>query len=413
MNVFNCPICLSENISQFLSLGNQPLANQLEMDKESALKAKKYDLSLWLCNECLYVWLNEKVSPNVLFSKNTYLTGVSSRTRMDMQSLVNDCVETCKLTGKHKVLDIASNDGTLLGFFKEKGMKVLGIDPSLPACDIAIKRGIETINDFFNAENAEKILKKHGKMDIITATNIITHIERPKEFLTNCRLILKQHGTIIVEFYNFESIISNVAFDQIYHEHISYFNFTTFSRLVREVGLTVYKVKKVETQGGSLRVFITSESNREADTSVSETLLAEGSNDLIKERYMAFPDVVKNRKKEILQFIKNGTRSGVIIAGYGASAKATVLLNYIGVSDHEIVAIADKSLTKQGKYIPGAGIPIISIEQLKKIRPDITIIFAWNLKDEILKTLSEEIPGVTSAVTFMPILSCFELSRKV
>ena len=218
MNILTCPICHSGNTSLFLNLGDQPPANYLTLDKLAAIEAKKYNLSLGICNVCLYVWLNERVPPEVLFSQNIYLTGISSETRSDMQDFANDCIMTCNLVRSSKVLDIASNDGTLLSFFKDEGMEVFGIDPSEPAHNLAKAKGIAVINDFFNAGTAETILTTFKKMDIITATNVITHVDNPMEFLINCKQILKSDGTLVIEFYNFESIISNNAFDQTYKQ---------------------------------------------------------------------------------------------------------------------------------------------------------------------------------------------------
>lgn len=271
-----CPVCKNDHVSLLFNLGNQPLANAFSLNQHDAIVALKYDLSLMICNECLYVWLKVKVPKEELFSSNTYLTGVSAETREDMKNFTTSCIYTCRLSSLSKVLDIASNDGTLLEYFKERKINVFGVDPSKSACDLAQSKGIETWNTFFNHETASEIFKKKGKFDIITATNVITHVENPIEFLESCKEILTPDGSIVVEFYNFESIISNTAFDQIYHEHISYFNFTTFSKLLDRINLQAYKVEVPKSQGGSLRVFISCKNTKNIHTSVTETLRKEG-----------------------------------------------------------------------------------------------------------------------------------------
>lgn len=383
----HCPICGSINTDLFLDLGFQPPANDLKDSISNALNCSRFDLSLLICNDCLYVWLREKVQPKDLFSNNTYLTGVSSQTRDDMKDFAEDCLLTCNLSQGSDVLDIASNDGTLLSFFKKENCRVLGVDPSKPAFEIAMTRGIDTINAMFGSEIAEQILSTTGRKDLITATNIITHVTDPKDFLINCKKLLNPTGSIVFEFYNFESMISNSAFDQIYHEHISYFNFTTFSKLLHNVGMEAYKVKQVNSQGGSLRAFVSFPGRHIIDNSVKDMLKIEGGIESIRARYMRFPKRVIEIRGEILGLVKSEILAGNKIAGYGASAKATVLLNFLKMSSSEVMAIADKSPLKQGRFVPGVAIPVISPEELVTFRPNIIIIFAWNLKKEIVQYL--------------------------
>ena len=407
-----CPICGSKNIKSFLDLGTQPPANDLKDSVNSALNCSRFDLSLLICDECLYVWLRDQVSPEVLFSNNSYLTGVSSQTRDDMKDFAEDCLHTCNISEESSVLDIASNDGTLLGFFKKEGCRVLGVDPSSPAYEIAFSNGINTINRMFNSDTAELIRTTYGRIDLITATNIITHVPDPNDFLINCKYILKPKGSIVVEFYNFESMISNSAFDQIYHEHISYFNFTTFSRLLNNVGLEAYKVKQVNSQGGSLRVFISFAGSRDIDKSAKNMLEMEGGLETIKSRYYLFPRRVAKIKQDILDLLKKEIHNGNKVVGYGASAKATVLLNYLNLSSSEIMVIADKSQIKQGRFVPGVAIPIISPNTLVKLNPNIIIIFAWNLKNEIARFLSQIFPEDVRILTVIPEISFLNIAKE-
>ena len=401
----HCPICKSNNTNLFLDLGNQPPANDLKDSKTSALNCSRFDLSLLICNDCLYVWLRETVQPEVLFSNNTYLTGVSNQTRDDMKSFAEDCIRTCNLSNGSDVLDIASNDGTLLSFFKKGGCRVIGVDPSRPAFEIAMTKGINTINRMFDSDTRQQILVTLGKMDLISATNIITHVPYPEEFLINCKYLLKSTASLVVEFYNFESMISNSAFDQIYHEHVSYFNFTTFSRLLENVGLEAYKVEQVNSQGGSLRVFISFTGSRKIDKSVKNTLEMEGGLESIKSRYFLFPQKVAKIKKDALRFLEREIRSGNKIAGYGASAKATVFLNFLNLSSSEIIAIADKSTMKQGKFVPGVAIPIVSQDELINLNPKIIVIFAWNLRKEIVGFLKQIFPQDVDLIALIPKIS--------
>ena len=409
----HCPICKSNNTNLFLDLGNQPPANDLKDSKTSALNCSRFDLSLLICNDCLYVWLRETVQPEVLFSNNTYLTGVSNQTRDDMKSFAEDCIRTCNLSNGSDVLDIASNDGTLLSFFKKGGCRVIGVDPSRPAFEIAMTKGINTINRMFDSDTRQQILVTFGKMDLVSATNIITHVPYPEEFLINCKYLLKTTGSLVLEFYNFESIISNSAFDQIYHEHISYFNFTTFSKLLKNVGLEAYKVEQVKSQGGSLRVFISFTGSQIIDKSVKTMLETEGGLDAIKSRYLLFPQKVAKIKRDASVLLEEKIRGGNRIAGYGASAKATVFLNFLNLSSSEIIAIADKSPIKQGKFIPGAAVPVVSPDELVKLNPKIIIIFAWNLRKEIRGLLKQIFAKGIDLITFMPEISFLSTAQEV
>ena len=409
----HCPICKSNNVNIFLDLGDQPPANDLKESLTSALNCPRFELSLLICNDCLYVWLREKVQPEVLFSNNTYLTGVSKQTRDDMKDFAEDCLRTCNLPKGSDVLDIASNDGTLLSFFKKEGCRVLGVDPSRPAFEIAMTKGINTINRMFNSDTRELILATNGKMDLVSTTNIITHVPNPEEFLINCKYLLKATASLVVEFYNFESMISNSAFDQIYHEHISYFNFTTFSKLLENVGLEAYKVEQVNSQGGSLRVFVSFPGSRNIDESVKNMLETEGGLNSIKSRYLLFPLKVAKIKEDALRLFKEKIRSGNKIVGYGASAKATVFLNFLNLSSSEIIAIADKSPIKQGKFIPGAAIPIVSPDELVNSNPKIIIIFAWNLRKEIVGFLKQIFPQDVDLITIIPEISFLNTTQEV
>lgn len=400
-----CPICGSKNISTYLELGKQPPANELMPDRLSSISEEKYDLALNICLDCFYIWLREKIPAEKLFRNNTYLTGISKQTQLDMKNFADSCFSTCYFEEPAKIVDIGSNDGTLLSFFKNAGFEVLGIDPSKPACELAESKGIPTISNFFGNVVADKVLSLFGGVDIITGTNIITHVEDPISFLDNCKKLLKPNGSIVLEFYNFEYMLSNVAFDQIYHEHVSYFNFTTFREMIKRVGLLVYKVETIKSQGGSLRVFLGTDKRAKTDNSVRRVLREEGGLHKIKSRFLSFPDKVLGRKEEILNLIEKELTKGIKIAGYGASAKATVLLNYLNISSDKVMAIADRNPIKQGKFLPGVGIPVITPEELVDINPDLVIIFSWNIRSEIADELKDSFGNEKRIVTFMPTIT--------
>lgn len=405
-----CPICGSSEISPFLDLGKQPPANALADSLEGALSMVKASLSLSMCNNCLYISLSENISEINLFNNNTYLSGISKQTRNDLYELASDCIAECFLSPSSKILDIASNDGTLLEYFKERGMQILGIDPSKPAYEAATVKGIPTINDFFKSSITGEIKNRIGKVDLITGANIITHVPDPVVFLVSCKEVLKKEGSIVLEFYYVESIFTNIAFDQVYHEHVSYFNLHNFMRLINNVGLEIYKVKKVSSQGGSLRVFISFPGLNPVGSSISKLLSEEMEGQEQRNRYTDFPKKVFKRKLEIEKIINEAKNLGKKIVGYGAAAKATVLLNYVNVSSDSIICIGDKSPLKQGKFIPGVGIPVVSPDKLAETNADLLIIFSWNLKKEILQFLNNlKWNKNIKAITLMPEIEICEI----
>ena len=385
-----------------LDLGMQPPANSLNDTYEEAISNERFELALRMCNNCLYVWLTEIVPPDRLFRNNTYITGVSTTTRRDMNSFFQGCLLNCNLTGPRKILDIASNDGTLLEYFKAEGYEVMGVEPSKNAFVLAEERGIPTINDFFNLNLSKKLFNDYNKFDLITATNVITHVEKPLEFLEACKQLLNKGGSIGLEFYYFESIIANTAFDQIYHEHVSYFNLTTFQKLLERVGLEAYHAEVVPSQGGSLRIFISLPTQHLIDDSIPNLLASEGWISEIKKRYQNFAISAIKRAELIKKVLSANVLDGKIIAGYGASAKATVLTNYLNLDRQIVKGIADLSSTKQGKYIPGSGIPVIAPENLIDLSPDIVVIFSWNIAEEIVKQLAHQFEKSFIALQFMP-----------
>lgn len=411
MRTRKCPLCGEEDSFILLDLGRQPLANQLCTTEAKARSAERFDLSLRCCNNCLYVWLNTLVSPEELFSTNTYLTGVSKETREDMHSFAEDCIKSCKLSSGDSIIDIASNDGTLLSFFKEVGLNVVGVEPSKSAFEIARSKDITTLNKFFDESLGYNILSDYGKFDLITATNLITHIEDPKGFLNECKVILKLNGSIALEFYYFESLISNVAFDQIYHEHVSYFNFQVFNDLVKRVDLEIYDAKLVGSQGGSLRVFVGFPGRHKVSNRVTNLLQTEGTPKMIKERYMEFARMTATKANEIKNYLSSIANNNLKIYGYGASAKATVVTNFTGIDSHTILAIADRSPLKQGKFIPGTGIPIVTPDKLSSFNPDVIIIFSWNLKNEIINYLNDIVAKSAEVVIFTPSLEKITLHK--
>ena len=402
-----CYVCGSEKLTELLNLGKQPLANDFQNDSEDSLLAESFELVLVLCENCSYVFLRQTVDPKRIFAENIYLTGISKQTQNDMQNFATSCINHFGLTHGSKVLDIASNDGTLLSIFKSMNFNTIGVDASINASKVAKEKGIETINSFFDKGVALQIKKRFGKIDLITMTNLITHVTNPIEILTSAKEILTENGHIALEFYYFDSLVSNIAFDQIYHEHISYFNMKSLNLLLKKCGLKIDYVEIVGSQGGSIRCFLSSDDGgTELPTSVQMLLEREGTVLDTINRYRLFANAVIRKRVELIDFFKSN--QNVNIVGYGASAKTTVLLNYLRLGVGVIKFVADKNPLKLNKYIPGTDIKIINPEQLKDIKPTFIIIFAWNLAQEIIAYLKEILPYSAKYVLLTPIMKVMD-----
>jgi SAM-dependent methyltransferase len=300
------------------------------------------------------------------------------------------------------MLDVASNDGTLMSSFRDHGVRPIGVDPSIDACQLARMKGLEVINDFFDEGGASLVASKVGEVNLITMTNVITHVPDPVALLQRAGELLRRDGSIALEFYYFESMIENVAFDQIYHEHISYFNFHSFCALVERAGLEVYKVKRTSPQGGSLRVFVAPPGERSIDESVEERLKAEGGHDEISARYRSFPIRVTTLGTQIKDYLTAEKGRGRVVAGYGASAKATILTNYLSLDSSHIRMIADQNPLKQGKYVPGSAIPVVEPRELAALRPDVVVVFPWNIQQEIALILQRAFGRTLDCLVLLP-----------
>lgn len=385
-----CPVCGNSQFSSLLDLGTSPLANNLENSEIESVNAMRFPLELVFCKSCFFTRLGSLVPAESMFLHYSYITGISQETRAHFKNLALSVASNTGYPDKLGfVVDIGSNDGTLLSFFKEMGYRVLGVEPAENISEIANSKGIETWNAFLQLDIVRSITENYGYADIITLTNVVTHVERPDLLIRDVSELLDPMGTIVVEFYYFPKLMSNIAFDQIYHEHVSYFNLTTFSAMVTRLGLQVNDVQIVDSQGGSLRVFLSKNGVKPVEPSVNQVLAKEKEQVPIERSYTIFSEEVKNKRAKIVAFLENLKESKSSIVGYGASAKATTLLNYCHIDSEIIGAVVDANEIKQNKFIPGTDIQVISPSTLSMIHPTYMIFFAWNIVDEIRNSVNK------------------------
>jgi hypothetical protein len=290
-----------------------------------------------------------------------------------------------------QVVEIASNDGYLLQYFKEKDVPVLGIEPAANVADAAIQKGIPTIVKFFGVQTARELNEEGRRADLLIGNNVLAHVPDLNDFVEGMKLFLSADGIITMEFPHLMRLFEDNQFDTIYHEHFSYFSFLTVRKVFAEHGLRVFDVNEIPTHGGSLRIYACHAENKDRPSEANvETLMnketAAGYDNLTL--YESFDDKVKKTKRDILEFMIDIKRKGHSVAGYGAPAKGNTLLNYCGIRTDFLDYTVDRSPHKQNHYLPGTRIPIYHPDRIKETKPDYLVILPWNLKDEIIAQMA-------------------------
>jgi SAM-dependent methyltransferase len=382
-----CKICGSKDLHSFLSLGSMPIPNGFLTKKELKKPEAHYPLGTYFCQSCGLVQLTHVVPPEIMFKNYLYIPSTSTTMLQHFKELASESVEKFKLSSKNLIIDIGSNDGTLLNFFQEDEMKVLGIDPASNLVKIAQLKGVETIDDFFTTKLAKKILKEKGKAKVVTATNVVAHINDLHDLCQGISLLLEKEGVFIAEFPYLPDLLSKNEFDTIYHEHLSYFAIRPLIKLFEKHQLRLFDIKRIPVHGGSIRIYVSHDKSRyKKSKTVKEFLEQEWLKKLhTKEPYDDFGRRVEVIKRDLLDLLKRLRTQGKTIVGHGAAAKGNVLLNYCGIGTDLIDYIVDSIPFKQGRYTPGNHIPIYPEKRLEKEVPDYTLLLAWNFADEILK----------------------------
>ena len=374
-----CRICDSSNTAMVFSLGEMPLANSLLRNADDPFK--KYILELVLCKDCSLVQLSKTVPPEEMFIDYSYLTSYSTPMVEHAKRLVAEVRERIALDKDSLVVEIGSNDGYLLQHYD--GIPVLGIDPSEQAADAAMGRGVPTIRSFFNYHTAVEIGKK---ADVVHANNVLAHVPDLRDFVVGLSKILKDDGTLIVEIPYLCRLIDKAAFDTIYHEHVYYFSLTALHGLFSKYGFTIIDTQFIDTHGGSLRLWINKRGTTGYET---RRVLSQESFFVRAEGYYEGFAI----RAEKCRFNTRKMLEGKKLAGFGAAAKATIFLNSCGITSEQIECVADETPTKQGKFIPGTGIPVVGIDEWLHRNYDATMILAWNFAHAIAHKYRHDYKG--------------------
>jgi hypothetical protein len=345
-----------------------------------------------VCTNCFLVQLPQYVSREEIFDDEYgYFSSYSESWLKHAESYVEKMIPRLKLTGASQVVEIASNDGYLLQYFKQRGIPCLGVEPAANTAAAAVAKGIPTVVRFFGVESARDLRQEFGPADLILGNNVLAHVPDINDLVAGMKIMLGERGVITMEFPVLSKLIENNYFDTIYHEHFSYLSFTTVRRLFASHGITLYDVEDLPTHGGSIRIHgrhVDDHTKPELESvrQVLEREKAFGHFDL--EYYDRFSERVKESKRRILEFMISAKRAGKTIAAYGAPGKGNTLLNYCGIRTDFIDYTVDRSPHKQGNFLPGSRIPIMDPSTIEKTRPDYIFILVWNLKDEVMKQMA-------------------------
>jgi SAM-dependent methyltransferase len=386
-----CRFCRATLERSFADLGMSPLANSYLKYEQLGQVERFYPLHAYVCEQCLLVQLEEFESPDQIFSDYAYFASYSDSWLKHASTYVAMATARFELGPTSQVVELASNDGYLLQYFVQKGIPVLGIDPAANVAEVAVQKGIPTLVKFFGQTTAHEIVAQGTRADLLLGNNVLAHVPDLNDFVAGMKLVLAQRGVITMEFPHLMRLIAENQFDTIYHEHFSYFSFTTVCRVFAHHGLTMFDVEELPTHGGSLRIFArhSDDDARPVGPRVAELLAREAAAGLTRlETYSAFAEQVRETKRALLSFLIEAKRAGKTIVGYGAPAKGNTLLNYCGVRTDFLDYTVDRSPHKQGTYLPGTHIPVYDPERIKVTRPDYVLILPWNLKQEVTEQMA-------------------------
>jgi 2-polyprenyl-3-methyl-5-hydroxy-6-metoxy-1,4-benzoquinol methylase len=376
----------------FVDLGSLPIANDFLRADQLQVSERIYPLCVYVCENCLLVQIEQFETPDAIFNADyAYFSSYSDSWVQHARDYADMMIRTLCLDASHRVIEIASNDGYLLQWFQQKGISVLGIEPSVKTAQVAEAKGIQCLTRFFGMSLAEELAMQDRCADLLIGNNVLAHVPDILDFVAGMKRALKPSGTISVEFPHFLNLFLHTQFDTIYHEHFSYLSLLTVQRIFAATGLTIFDVEEIPTHGGSLRVFAR-HAVRDCppiSARVEAVLTKERSAGLERlETYHGFGERVSTLRASLLELLRNLKRTGAQIAGYGAPAKGNTLLNYCGIGADLISFTVDRSPVKQGRFLPGSRIPISHPDRIRSERPDYVLILPWNLQEEIMSQIA-------------------------
>jgi hypothetical protein len=386
-----CRVCGSSELDLFLELGPTPLANSFLKSPEEFEHEQFYPLDVYFCPACSMVQLLDVIDPEVLFRQYVYVTGTSDTMEAHTREYAQTVVDFLELGHDDLVLEVASNDGSLLRAFKKHNVRILGVEPAANIAAIARDSGIETLNEFFNSATAARVRKEYGPTKAVIGNNVLAHIDDTRDFLSGCKDALADKGVAIFEVPYLRELLERLEYDTVYHEHLCYFSITSIVRLCDEVGLSVIRIDHLPIHGGSLRIYGGSKEQYPdpCDTVINAIQSEQQAGMSDPAHYEHFAANVEKNRKGLLELLTSLRAQGKTVAAYGAPAKGNTLLNYCGIGPEIIPFTVDKNPLKVGQFTPGMHIPVLGVSALLEQQPDYVLILAWNFAEEIMSQQEE------------------------
>lgn len=396
----SCRSCGWPDLTTILSFGKTPLANALLAREQLEEIEPMYELDLVFCPSCSLVQITETVPPEKLFREYFYLSSFSETLLSHSEENVQQLIQSANLNNRSLVIEIASNDGYLLQYYKRAGVPVLGIEPARNIAELAERSGIPTLCEFFDAELAKKLVETGKRADVVHANNVLAHVADLNGFIRGLHSLLKDAGVAVIEVPYVKDMIDRREFDTIYHEHLCYFSLTALNHLFRRHNLIIENVKHLSIHGGTLRIYARkvnaldvgepARANNSSQSTIVDNMLTQEAEWVgNSEFYCGFGVKIEHLRSELLTMLSNLKSEGKRIAVYGASAKGSTLMNYFGIGRALLDFVVDRNTVKQGHYTPGTHLPIYSPAALLREMPDYVLLLTWNFADEILHQQAE------------------------
>ena len=387
----NCRFCKHPVSHVLIDLINSPPSNAFLSREQLNEPETFYPLKVFVCDNCFLVQLDEyKKSQDIFNEEYAYFSSYSTSWLAHAKSYTGSMIERFGFNEKSKVVEIASNDGYLLQYFKERNVPVIGIEPTINTAKVAIDKGIETITEFFGKTLATKLTGKGIYADLLLGNNVLAHVPDINDFVGGMKILLGTQGVITMEFPHLMQLIDNNQFDTIYHEHFSYLSLFTVKQIFESQGLDLFDVEELTTHGGSLRIYAKhiNDKSKPISKNIAALLqkeLKKGLNTLIY--YHNFQQKALKIKLDLTEFLIQQKKANNIVVAYGAAAKGNTFLNYCGIKDDVLSFVVDANPHKQDKYLPASHIPVVNEQYLRDVKPDYILILPWNLKEEITRQL--------------------------
>lgn len=386
-----CRACGGRDLELFLPLGDVALANSFLRSPDEFAAERRFPLDVYVCRTCSMVQLLDVIDPEALFRNYLYVTGTSDTIAAHNRGYAKAVVERTGASSRELVVEVASNDGSLLRCFQAHGVRTLGVEPATNIAAKATAAGVPTVNRFFDSRCAAELRAEHGPARAVIGNNVLAHVDEPVDLLRGFKTLLDERGLAIVEVPELAEFVERLEYDTVYHEHLAYFSVTSLMRVCEEAGLRVVRVERVPVHGGSVRVYSAPvERVRDHADDVKALAHAEQHSGIARpERLRQFARDVQAQRAELLALLGDLRARGKSIGGYGAPAKGNTLLNYCGITTALLPWTVDKSPLKVGLFTPGTHIPVLPAEQLLARQPDYCLILAWNFADEIRRQQAE------------------------